>query len=154
MTRGSFAPSDSEEDNSVSAEANFARKLPQLTAENTPFWQGGRDGHLLIYKCRSCSDLFHPPQPVCPSCQGMDVSSEPVSGRGRVVSFTINHQAWAPGLVVPFVIAIVELVEQTGLRFLSNIVNCDPDDVLIGMEVVVVFEQIEDVWLPLFEAAQ
>ncbi|KCZ45740.1 Zn-ribbon domain-containing OB-fold protein [Hyphomonas sp. CY54-11-8] len=84
----------------------------------------------------------------------MDVSSEPVSGRGRVVSFTINHQAWAPGLVVPFVIAIVELVEQTGLRFLSNIVNCDPDDVLIGMEVVVVFEQIEDVWLPLFEAAQ
>lgn len=76
-----------------------------------------------------------------------------MSGRGTVVSFTVNHQAWAPDLAVPYVVAIVELVEQAGLRFVSNIVGCDPEAVRIDMPVQVKFEQIEDVWLPLFERA-
>lgn len=74
-----------------------------------------------------------------------------MSGKGTVVSFTVNHQAWVPGLTVPYVVAIVELAEQAGLRFVSNIVGGSVDDVAIGMPVRVTFEQIEDVWIPLFE---
>lgn len=132
----------------------YLRKLPELTAENTAFWQGGRDGQLLIYRCGDCSRFFHPPQPICSFCQSWNVSPEPVSGRGSVVSFTINHQAWAPGLEVPFIIAIVELMEQDGLRFLTNIVSSPVNQVAIGMAVAVTFEQVDDVWLPLFEAVE
>lgn len=74
-----------------------------------------------------------------------------MSGRGTVASFTVNHQAWVPDLPVPYVVAIVELAEQPGLRFVSNIVGVTPDEVHIDMPVRVTFEQVEDVWLPLFK---
>jgi uncharacterized OB-fold protein len=129
----------------------MVRKLPQLTAESEPFWRGGAAGELLIFRCRDCERWFHPPTPLCPKCGGLDVGPQPVSGRGRVATFTVNHQAWDPALDVPFVIAIVELVEQAGLRFLTNIVDCPPEEVAIDMPVRVVFQQHEDVWLPLFK---
>lgn len=73
-----------------------------------------------------------------------------VSGRAEVATFTINRQAWQEGLERPFIIAVVEIEEQEGLRLTTNIVNCSIDDVYIGMPVQVVFDHREDVWLPLF----
>ena len=127
------------------------RKLPALTPENTAFWQGGRNKKLLIHYCEDCARFFHPPQPACPSCIGGNVAPRAVSGRGKIVSFTVNCQTWTPDLNNPFVIAIVELEEQAGLRFLTNIVGTTPDDVAIDMSVRVIFENIEDVWIPVFE---
>lgn len=129
------------------------RKLPRLSAENTAFWTGGEKGELLIYRCRDCREWFHPPRPVCPKCASLDVGPEPVSGRGTVLSFTINHQAWSPDVAVPYVVGIIALPEQPGLQFLSDIVNIPPEDVHIGMAVTVFFEQHEDVWIPMFEKA-
>lgn len=130
------------------------RKLPALTADNRAFWQGGEQGKLLIHHCESCARFFHPPSPICPRCASFEVGPRAVSGRGSVASFTLNYQQWTPGLEVPFVVAIIELIEQPGLRFLSNVVGCDPLSVAIGMPVKVTFEHVEDVWLPLFERDQ
>jgi uncharacterized OB-fold protein len=73
----------------------------------------------------------------------------PVSGRGIVKTFTINHQAWSAGLTVPFVFAAIELEEQPELYVLSNVV-APVELVHAGMPVSVIFEQQDDVWLPLF----
>lgn len=127
------------------------RKLPLLTPETAPFWTGGAGGALMICRCQVCARYLHPPSPVCLHCGGLDLAPAPVSGRGQIVSFTINHQAWRPDLEVPYIVAIVELVEQSGLRFVSNVVNCPVGEVYIGMPVRVLFERHEDVWLPLFE---
>ena len=82
----------------------------------------------------------------------VDLAAEAVSGRGTVAAFTINHQQWSPAATTDrYVIAIVELPEQTDLRQTTNIVNCAVDDVYIGMPVQVVFEPLADVALPLFE---
>jgi uncharacterized protein len=70
-----------------------------------------------------------------------------------VASFTVNHQPWIPTFDPPYVIAIVEIDEQPEVRLMTNIVNCAPDDVFIGMPVQVVFVEYDDVWLPLFEPA-
>jgi uncharacterized OB-fold protein len=126
------------------------RKLPALTPENRAFWTGGANGALLIYRCGGCAHWFHPPAPICPSCRSRNVGPHPVSGTGTVHSFTINRQKWAPDLDQPYVIAIVDLAEQEGLRFLTNIVDCVPEEVAIGMKVEVAFLQAEDVWLPQF----
>ena len=48
-------------------------------------------------------------------------------------------------------IAVVALEEDADVRLTTNIVGCDPDDVHIGQEVAVRFEQHDDVWIPLFE---
>jgi uncharacterized OB-fold protein len=74
-----------------------------------------------------------------------------VSGKGRVATYTINHKQWVPDLPVPYVLALVELAEQSDVRLPTNIVNCAPESVYIGMPVRVLFEQAEDLWIPLFE---
>jgi uncharacterized OB-fold protein len=127
------------------------RKLPALTPDTAPFWHGGARGLLQICYCDDCRRFFHPPTPICPNCSSFDVAPRAVSGRGRVVTFTINRHAWKPELTQPYVVAIVELVEQANLRLLSNIVGCDPEAVAIGMPVSVTFAQFEDIWIPMFE---
>ena len=47
--------------------------------------------------------------------------------------------------------ALVELVEQEGLRFMTNLVNCDPESVSIGMPVRVLFEDHGEIFVPVFE---
>jgi uncharacterized OB-fold protein len=78
------------------------------------------------------------------------MAPQPVSGRGRVASFTINRQPWVPGLAVPFVFAAVELVEQAELYVFTNIVGCAVEAVRIGMSVEVTFEAHGAIHLPLF----
>jgi uncharacterized OB-fold protein len=127
------------------------RHLPAITAENAFFWRAGEAGALRFVRCRSCGFYIHPPLPICRVCKSRDVHDEPVSGRGTVLTYTVNRQVWEVGLEAPYVIAIVELAEQRGLRLTTNIVNCLLGEVRIGMPVRVVFERHDDVWLPLFE---
>ena len=129
----------------------MTRKLPALTTDTAPFWQGGARGLLQIYFCSPCGRFFHPPNPTCPNCSSFDVAPRAVSGRGRVVTFTINRHAWTVELAHPYVVAIIELVEQPDLRLLSNIVGCDPEAVTIDMPVAVTFSHVEDIWIPMFE---
>ena len=127
------------------------RVLPKVTRRNAHFWQGGADGELRFLRCDGCATWVHPPAPVCPSCLGRALAPAAVSGRATVLTYTLNHQPWVPAPDHPYAIAIVEIAEQPGLRLMTNIVNCPPAEVRIGMPVQVVFEQHDDVYLPLFE---
>jgi uncharacterized OB-fold protein len=137
--------------NQTSIDSIPRRHLPRLTDENIFFWQAGQAGKLQFIRCSACDFYVHPPLPICPRCKCRDVAPCAVSGKGTVESYTINHQVWERGLEAPFVIAIVGIEEQKGLRLTTNIVNCAPEKVQIGMAVRVLFDHREDVWLPLFE---
>lgn len=125
--------------------------MPALDDLNTEFWTSGKDGALKIYRCDDCQFYIHPPSPLCPKCNSWSVNAVPVSGFGEVASFTINYQKWKPDLEVPYPILIVELAEQKGLRLTTNMVDCPLEDIHIGMAVQIVFEQREEVYLPLFK---
>ena len=127
-----------------------ARIIPPLDDDNREFWTGGATGQLRLPFCAACSRWVFPPLLQCPDCSGPAVYA-PVSGKGRVFTYTVNHHPFNPEVPVPYVIAIVELVEQEGLRFTTDIVNCEIDSVTIGLPVRVVFEQQGDVFVPLFE---
>lgn len=126
------------------------RVLPRLTDQNRHFWTGGADGELRVLRCSQCGYWIHPPAPVCPECLSREVAPQATTGRGVVATYTVNHQPWYPGLDPPYVVAMVELDDQAGLRLTTNIVGCPPGDVRIDMPVRVVFEQYDDVWLPFF----
>jgi uncharacterized OB-fold protein len=128
-----------------------ARALPRLDSINRPFWTGGAEGELRIFHCRDCGLWNHPPQPVCRQCLSENIGPEATSGTGVVDTFTVNHQPWAPGQEVPYVIARVALDGAPGVYLTSNIVGCPPEAVDAGDKVRVTFEQHEDVWIPLFE---
>ncbi len=127
------------------------RVLPRVTPQNEHFWRGGAEGRLQFLRCSACGEYVHPPAPVCGRCHSKDLSVEAVSGRATVLTYTLNHQPWVPAPDHPYAIAIVEIEEQKGLRLMTNIVNCPAEEVRIGMRVRVVFEQHEDVFVPLFE---
>lgn len=126
------------------------RILPALEEESAFFWESGRDGVLRIQRCQSCSRWQHPPLPLCPSCHSDQVAPQPVSGRGTIKTFTINHQPWLPGMSVPFAFAAIELEEQPELYVLSNVLG-PVEEVRSGMPVEVHFLQQEGVWIPLFQ---
>ena len=130
-----------------------ARVLPVVTPENEHFWKGGMAGELRFLRCRDCSSYVHPPAPVCGDCLGRELEVAAVSGRAQLLTYTVNHQPWLPGFDPPYVIAIVEIDEQPGLRLTTNLVNCTPEEIRIGMPVRVVFEQHDDLAIPLFEPA-
>ena len=127
------------------------KPLPLLTFMNEWFWTSGQDGVLRIQGCDDCGQLVHPPVAVCPKCRSAAHTPQPMSGRATVVGFTVNHQQWHPAFAVPYVIANVVLAEDPTVHLTTNIVGCEPEDVQIGSVVQVKFEQVEDVWLPLFE---
>ena len=138
------------------SEAPF-RILPRVNDRNRHFWTGGAEGELRFLRCQDDGTYVHPPAPRCPQCWGKHLAPEAVSGDATVHTFTVNHQPWMPGPELPFVLAIVELPEQAGLRLTTNIVNCDPEMVTVGMPVRVTFEAHVDgdetVYIPLFEPA-
>lgn len=127
------------------------RLLPPLDERNRPFWTGGHDGLLLIERCAACGRWQHPPTGRCAACGG-DAVPSPASGRGTVFTYTVNAHPFHPDVPVPYVIALVELEEQEGLRLPGNIVGCDDDDLRIDLPVRVAFEPQGEhavpVWVP------
>ena len=127
------------------------RPLPEITQDNAHFWTGGRDGTLKILRCGDCGYYIHPPWPRCSRCLSSNVAPAPVSGRGTVDSFTVNHHPWLPQFPPPYVLALVSLDEQADVRIATNLINVELNDLVIGMPVEVSFEQWQDVYLPLFQ---
>ena len=127
------------------------RPLPALELGTEAYWRACRAGRLEFRFCPRCQWFVHPPRPICPHCHSRELTVQAVSGKGRVYSFTVNHKPWFPGQEVPYVIALVELCEQPGLRLMTNIVNCPPEEVHIGLPVRVQFEVVSDnIALPVF----
>lgn len=124
--------------------------LPSVNDDTAAFWEGGVDGHLHIHRCQACRVWFHPPAPVCPDCLSMDVAPESPSGRATVAAFSINVQPWAPGMVVPYVVGVVTLDDAQGVQLTTRFVDVDPAAMAVGQSMEVVFEQVDDVYLPLF----
>lgn len=125
--------------------------LPALEPESEFHWKAAREGRLDILCCAGCDWLVHPPRPVCPRCHGRDLAPRTLSGHGRVVSWTVNHQRWMPGLDEPYAIVVVELEEQRDLRLTSNLEDCPLDAIRIDMPVRVAFRGgDEEIALPVF----
>src|SRR5688572_258004 len=126
------------------------RTLPPLTEENRAFWTGGAEGRLMIQRCDVCSRWVHPPMSACDACGAGALTPTPASGDATIFTFTENHQQFHPEVAPPYVIAIVELVEQPDLRIVTNIVEADGNELACGMPVRVLFEDHGEVFVPLF----
>jgi uncharacterized OB-fold protein len=116
-----------------------------------PYWDGARAGHLLLQRCRSCATFIHYPRAWCPRCWGTDLEWVESRGRGRVVTFTVVHQAPFESYAaeVPYVLAVVRLEE--GPQMMTNVVGISPAQVRIDLAVEVVFEEREGGFrVPLF----
>lgn len=136
------------------ADRPSGKPIPRVDEESKGYWEACRRHELRVQRCLSCRRLRHHPRATCPACLSGDVEWVRCSGRGEVYTFTVTHQNHAPGFreSLPYVLAYVELDE--GVQMLTNIVDCSPDDVKIGMKVEVTFEDVTDaIAIPRFRPA-
>ena len=123
-------------------DTKYPKPLPRIDAESKGFWEACQRHELYLQRCRACAALRYYPRALCPSCLSDEIEWVLSSGRGSVYTYSVTHQNQAPGFrdEVPYVIAYVQLDE--GVRLLTNLVGCAPDDVRIGMPVEVVFDRV------------
>ena len=117
------------------------------------FWDGAKNSELVIQRCKACGHWQHEPEPICAACLSFDLGYEAVAGTGVIDTFCIPVQAFHPSFEakLPYVLVVVELSEQPGLKLVSNIVDADPDEVRVGDRVEVVFRDLaEGFVLPVF----
>jgi len=111
-----------------------------------------QDGKLLIQRCKDCGTLRHPPGPACAECHSFEWDTIEASGRGTVYSFVIVEHPQVPSFDYPLPVVLVELEE--GTRLVSNLLDVDPADVVIGMPVVAEIVRFDDeLTLPQFRRA-
>ena len=131
------------------ADARRPRPLPQPTPETQHFWDGTNAGELRLQRCAVCGHVYFPPRPLCPACSSREVGVFAASGRGKLLSYVINHRPH-PSFESPYAIALVELEE--GPTMMSNIVECaqTPEALVLDMPLVVTFEEHDELAIPLF----
>jgi len=83
---------------------------------------------------------------MCPHCLSLDSEWVRMSGEGTLFSFVICHAPVLPAFQaqVPYAVALVELVEDPGLRMLGGVLDTPPDRLRIGQRVRVEFEEFAD----------
>lgn len=133
----------------ANAAPSIQRPAPGISDDTRFFWEGARQGKLLIQRCKACATLRHPPGPVCPSCHSFEWDTLQASGRGTVYSFVVMHYPQVPPFEHPNPIALVELAE--GTRLVAQLVGVKPGQVQIGQAVQVEFNTFDgDLVLPQF----
>jgi uncharacterized OB-fold protein len=135
----------------MAPDAKYAKPLPRIDEESKGFWEACQRHELYLQRCRACRVLRYYPRALCPRCLSTDVEWVLSSGRGDVYTFTVCYQNQAAGFreALPYVLAYVELDE--GVRMLTNIVDCPPETVRVGMRVQVTFADVTpEVTLPMF----
>ena len=130
---------------------DMTRPQPEVQPWSLPFWEGAKKGDLLIQHCKTCDANIFYPRKFCPKCWSADLDWIKASGRAAIYSFStaydmVEPKFWAD---LPYTIAYVDLPE--GIRMMTRIVECNPDDISIGMDVEVVWNKLDDdFFLPYF----
>jgi uncharacterized protein len=128
--------------------------LPTPDDDTQPWWDAAREERLLVKRCGSCLRAHFYPRPFCPHCWSEDVTWEQASGAATLYTWSVVHSNDLPPFPakVPYVAAVVDLDE--GPRMMTNVVDCDPADLRVGMALRVVFRAETDaVVLPCFTPA-
>ena len=113
---------------------------PRKTPISAPFWEGCNDGRLMLQRCADadCERYVYYPRACCPHCGGGALDWVEVSGKGRVISWTMVHRPHHAGFgaEAPYVFVAVALAE--GPLMYSRLAGAPPEN-LIGRSVRAVF---------------
>ncbi len=129
------------------------RPLPKISEPDTgAFWAATKKREFRYQQCASCNTLVFYPRGHCTGCTSGKLEWKSASGRATVYSYSVVRQSYHPFFrnLVPYAVAWIDL--QEGPRILSNVVGVDDPltDVAIGQQVELVWEEYEELCIPLF----
>jgi uncharacterized OB-fold protein len=129
------------------------RPWPEPDDATRPYWDAAAHGRLLIPKCAECGQWQWPPAEHCTACDSGQITWTELGGLGTVYSYIVDHRNMVPGFEGAYIVAQVVPVEveDESVRLTTNLPGCAPEDVRIGMEVAVTYEELRPgVSLPQF----
>jgi uncharacterized OB-fold protein len=118
--------------------------LPQPSRDNAPFYEAARRGELRFQKCSACGTFRHYPRPVCPKCLSRDYTWELSTGRGTVYTWTIVRGPTLPAFEHKLPYNVVDVLMDEGVHFISEVLDCPPEEITAGMRVQATFESVND----------
>lgn len=123
----------------------------KINPDNKVFWENCKKKKLVFQKCKNCGKVRWPYSIACPECHSFEIEYINSKGEGKVYTYTVFHIPFHPDFKdkVPYIVAIIELDE--GVRFLSNIVNSNPDELECEKRVKVYWEKFNEYFVPKFE---
>lgn len=107
--------------------------IPVPDPDSRPYWEGLKSGQLMLCRCDDTGKWIHPPLERS-RFTGGPVHFEQVSGTGTIYSYIVIRQPLVPGRMPPYVVGLIELPEQAGLR-INAVIDADPAEVRIGQQV-------------------
>ena len=127
------------------------KPIPQ--PESDRYWEGANEKKLLIQKFGEHIQFY--PRAVSTKDGSRDVEWIEASGKAKLYTFTIVHQAPHPSFVddLPYVAAIVTLEEGINMPTRIKGVDPEPENFTIGMDLVVDFIDADGQNLPVFRPA-
>ena len=141
---GNLTPVSASERTEAGLRSGARFDLPLIEEESAPYWNGLREGKLLIRHCRACGKHHSYPRPFCPHCWSDDVEWVQASGGATLYTHSVVHVNDLPpfGSQVPYVAAVVELDE--GPKMMTRVVGCEHDQLEIGMRLQLGTEVVTD----------
>lgn len=125
------------------------RIRPVENHDSRHYWQGLRDGKLLIQRCNECQTYRHPPQPMCEKCQSTGWSAIASKGLGTIYSFTVIRYPEIPPFDYPNAIVLAELDE--GVRLAAQLEGVEPEMINIGERIRAHIKEVQaGLSLPIF----
>ncbi len=127
------------------------KPLPEMQGNSEEFYLWCRRGDLRFQRCTECQAWRHVPREMCAKCGSADWKWVKSRGKGTVFTWTVVERPMHPAFVddVPYAPVVIEMDE--GVRIVSEVIDCEPADLEIGMRVEVVFAKVSDeVTLPKF----
>ena len=113
--------------------------LPAPTADTAPFYEAAHRGELRLQRCAECGRFRHYPRPTCPACLSRVHTWERASGRGTVWTWTIVRGPTLPAFESRVPYNVVDVLLDEGVHFVSEVLDCAPEDIRVGMPVEAVF---------------
>ncbi len=118
--------------------------IPDPDGRNADFYRHAATGRLHLQQCSGCSHFYHPPRYLCRECGSDALAFVPVSGRGRVFSWTVTHRpvdaAWARE--IPYATLVVAMDE--GPRIVGALRGMDPEGLRLDLPVRAEIEVVTD----------
>lgn len=139
----------------AAAENKAPTRLKSVRGHDNAWWWNivEKDKKLPIQRCKSCKTLRHPPRPFCNQCQSGAWDHVESKLQGEIFSFIELHYPEIPGYTYPLICAVISLDE--GTRIVSNVIDCKPEAVKIGMRVKGEIMQVDaDNIIPQFRLAK
>lgn len=130
----------------------YNKPLPNTKGIAEQFWNGLKNRQFLVQKCSDCKSQIFYPRVICPYCGTPDPEFKEHNGLGEIYSFTIIYKTRHPEFKkdVPYALALIDL--DGGGRMMTNIIECDIEDVKIGAPVEIQFTDVTDsITLPHFK---